>query len=229
MSGVDLGALRAGAAAAMSGGRSADASEMLRRILDLAPDDPAALGMLGVAQVQLGQMVEAERTLSRAASLSPGDIAIRFNLGCARRILGLPGAAAEFEAVLSLNTGHLGAWMNLADLFLEAGAAEAARLAYARAAELAPRIPEPLLGIARAANALQAFDEAEAACRRAIAVVPGFAQAWIALGRAHLGRHRLQDAEAAFRQALGFAGANPDVVAAVRELLVSIGAPVDGQ
>ncbi len=224
MSGVDLGPLRAAAAAAVSGGRAADASHMLERILALVPDDPAALGMLGVVQVQLGQLAEAERTLTRAAALSPGDQAIRFNLGCARRVLDLPGAAAEFEAVLSLNDRHLGAMMNLADLFLEAGAAEAARLAYARAAELAPRIPEPLLGIARAANALQAFEEAEAACRRAIAVVPGFAQAWIALGRAHLGRHRLQDAEAAFRQALGFAGGNPDVIATVRELLVSIGA-----
>lgn len=226
MPGPDAESLRGIATASLSQGLPLAAAEALQRALALAPDDSATLGMLGMVQIQLGRTAEAEATLARAVAVNPRDISSRFNLAYLRRVLGkTAAAAAEFEVVASLDPGHLGAWMNLADLFLEDGQAVAARIAYARAAALAPQIPEPHLGIARAANALEAFAEAEAACRASLETGQGLPHAWLELGRACIGQGRMRDAETALGNALRFSGGNVELEAVARGLLASLTAP----
>lgn len=225
---AEVAALHAAALKAVNAGRPAEAGPLLQRALALRPDDARCLGLLGVLQAQAGRLIEAERSMIRAAALLPKDAGLRFNLGCLHRSMNSPAAVADFEAATRLDPKHLGAWMNLGDLQLQAGQAGAARLAYGRAAELAPEMPEAHFGLALAAQAANCFEEAEAELRRVLRLAQGFAQAWIELGRVRLALRRPRDAEAALRGALRFAGGNAAIVGVVHQLMANVGQATGG-
>lgn len=225
---ADTTKLKTDAMQAMGAGRLPEAGRLLQQALKARPDDAQALGLLGVVQAQGGQVTQAERSMSRAAALAPRDAGLRFNLGCLRRGMNVPAAIGDFEAAAALDPRHLGAWMNLGDLQLQAGNAAAARLAYGRAVALAPDMPEARFGLALAAQAGNAFEEAEAELRRVLRLAQGFAQAWIELGRVRLALHRPRDAEAALRGALRFAGGNAAVTGLAHQLLAGVAATPGG-
>ncbi|WP_235530526.1 tetratricopeptide repeat protein [Sphingomonas sp. Leaf62] len=110
----------------------AGALPMLRRAVELAPQEPAALNYLGYAQVDRGEnVVEATRMLERAHALAPKDPAIADSLGWARFRAGNPtaalplieGAAREAPDDVEINE-HLG------DVYWSAGRRVEARYAW---------------------------------------------------------------------------------------------------
>ena len=62
-------------------GKHAIALQEVERALQLAPRDPSALALRGLAQWQLGEQVQAQDSLRRALRADPGNPALQNNLG----------------------------------------------------------------------------------------------------------------------------------------------------
>ncbi len=126
--------LQRGAALDQSGDWTG-ALPMLRRAVELAPQEPVALNYLGYAQVDHGENVaEATRMLERAHALAPKDPAIADSLGWARYRAGnltaalplIEGAARQAPDDVEINE-HLG------DVYWATGRRVEARYAWAAA------------------------------------------------------------------------------------------------
>lgn len=88
-------------------GKTEEAESLLRRALEIAPNDPKALMEIAQVHVTMHRMADAELELRKAAKLAPKDAAIHFQLG---RVLRKEGkaeeAAAQFQKVAELNGSH---------------------------------------------------------------------------------------------------------------------------
>ena len=69
-------------------GRLAQAEQIYRQILDVAPDQPDALHLLGVVHSQRGDHATAIDYIGRAIRRKPNEAAYHSNLGIACRALG---------------------------------------------------------------------------------------------------------------------------------------------
>jgi Flp pilus assembly protein TadD len=114
----------------------AGALPMLRRAVELAPQEPAALNYLGYAQVDRGENVaDATRMLERAHALAPKDPAIADSLGWARfRAGNLPAALSLIEGAVRQAPDDLEINEHLGDLYWAAGRRVEARYAWSAAA-----------------------------------------------------------------------------------------------
>jgi len=91
-----------------------DAAATLRQILDRAPDQPAALQLLGVATFESGRGDEAVRLMQRAIAAVPDYVEAHYNLANMFLFQGrLAEAEAGFRRTLELDPQHLGARLNL--------------------------------------------------------------------------------------------------------------------
>ena len=114
----------------------AGALPMLRRAVELAPQEPTALNYLGYAQVDRGENIaEATRMLERAHALAPKDPAIADSLGWARfRAGNLPAALPLIEGAVRQAPDDVEINEHLGDLYWAAGRRVEARYAWRAAA-----------------------------------------------------------------------------------------------
>lgn len=121
----------------------AGALPMLRRAVELAPQEPAALNYLGYAQVDRGENVaEATQMLERAHALAPKDPAIADSLGWARfRAGNLAAALPLIEGAVRLAPDDVEINEHLGDLYWAAGRRVEARYAW-RAAAVSAAAPD---------------------------------------------------------------------------------------
>ncbi|WP_288413384.1 tetratricopeptide repeat protein [uncultured Sphingomonas sp.] len=114
----------------------AEALPMLRRAVELAPQEPAALNYLGYAQVDRGENVaDATRMLERAHALAPKDPAIADSLGWARfRAGNLAAALPLIEGAVRQAPDDVEINEHLGDLYWAAGRRVEARYAWSAAA-----------------------------------------------------------------------------------------------
>jgi len=84
-------------------GRTAEATDLFRKVVRLSPEFPEGRNNLGYALIEQGQAAEAVPHLEAAARLSPETADIHYNLGRAFLATGDPGRAAEqFSIALKL-------------------------------------------------------------------------------------------------------------------------------
>lgn len=139
---------------------------------------------------------------ARAAHAArPGDAAPLFRLACLLLERADPEAAALLPA-LERFPGFAPGWAALGGTLLRAGRAEAALLAFARAAAAAPRLAAARRGEAAALAALGRTAEAAEAAARAATLAPEDAEAWFALGSLRQDLGAPQAAAAAYAEAL---------------------------
>ena len=121
----------------------AGALPMLRRAVELAPQEPAALNYLGYAQVDRGENVaEATRMLERAHALAPKDPAIADSLGWAHfRAGNLPASLPLIEGAVRQAPDDVEINEHLGDLYWAAGRRVEARYAW-RAASVSATGPD---------------------------------------------------------------------------------------
>jgi tetratricopeptide (TPR) repeat protein len=99
-----------------------EAEQELNRILKLAPNQAAALNLLGTVRAQQGRLNEAETLLTRAAKLEPGFVAVHMNLAFLYLLKNVPEKTiSELKAVVSLEPNHVEANYKLARLLLARG------------------------------------------------------------------------------------------------------------
>ena len=100
----------------------AEAEKELAAILNSAPNEPAALNLLGTVRAQQGRLNEAEILFSRAARGDNHFVGPHVNLAYLYTLTGQPGKAiSELREVLRLDPGNNDALDRLARLLLTQG------------------------------------------------------------------------------------------------------------
>jgi Flp pilus assembly protein TadD len=102
--------------------RIAEAEQQLNSILKMAPNDAAALNLLGTVRAQQGRLNEAETLLTRAARIDPAFVAVHMNLAFLYLLRNTPEKTiVELKEVVNLEPGNIEANYKLARLLLSRG------------------------------------------------------------------------------------------------------------
>ncbi|SMF43501.1 Tetratricopeptide (TPR) repeat [Azospirillum oryzae] len=154
-------------------GQLAAAARIYRRILEIAPDQPDALHLLGLVARRAGQWAAALRLIARALRIDPAMAETRLNLGNLLRDRGhAAGAVATYARAIALRPDFTAAYENLGGL--QRGLARLADAEHAcrRAVKLAPAGVEGHAGLANVLQERDALPDAVAAYARALALDP---------------------------------------------------------
>jgi len=134
--------------------------------VSIAPNDPEALSLLGLALTHSGRVTDGIALLRRAVGMNPQLLALRFNLVDGLEATGEFGEAiGALHVILEADAGSVRAWLKAGDIAVAQRDLDGAALAWQRARDLQPDAAEPVvrlarlaLGRARPADALRALD-----------------------------------------------------------------------
>ncbi len=196
-------------------GRLADAEPLYKQALNLNPEHPDALHLLGVLCSQTGRHEEAIEQIGQAIAVKDSPI-FHNNLGMAYKNTGrFAEAEASFRRALALKADDPGAHFNLGCILGDSDRLEEAVAEFKRATELAPGYAEAFLHLGNALRDLKKPDDAIDAYRAALAINPDYAEACNNLAVTLKGQDKLDEAAALFEQAVKI---RPDFVVAWRSL-----------
>jgi tetratricopeptide (TPR) repeat protein len=190
------------AQAAEQGGRLAEAEQLYRGVLKLAPAHAEAHAALGFLALRGGRADLSQSFLAKARALEPrlGDRFTRKAEALARERRWAEAADA-WQRALAIHPGDAGALIGLAEALSTLGRAEAVQAAE----DAAARAPDHAALQLRAAGVLAesgVLGKAAAVAERAQAVAPHETAAPLRLGQIRRDQGRLTEASALFRQAL---------------------------
>lgn len=124
-------------------GKSEQAINHFRLVLDTHPDFAPALNGLGNALYAQGELSGAEQALRRALQVQPGNPQHHNNLGNVLRERGLPEQALPFyRQALSLQPGYAEAAFNLGVVLKELNRDEEARACFQQLLTIHPQYPQ---------------------------------------------------------------------------------------
>ncbi|MDP4024942.1 tetratricopeptide repeat protein [Methylobacterium sp. NEAU 140] len=119
--------------------RPVEAVRMIRRAIEIEPDDPGMHSNLGNVFLELDRPHYALQAYQTAIVLDPGNIDARNNLGVALRAMRLVDEAERaYREAIDLDPHHREAWDNLGRLLAGSGRIEEAITCHAKALELEP-------------------------------------------------------------------------------------------
>lgn len=120
-------------------GRWQEAEKSYLELLQIEPDHPDAMHLLGVLAFQRGRQRQAIEHIERAIAIRPGTAEYHNNLAAAYRADGqLDRAVENYRRALEIKPGYSDAHNNLGNVLQQRGEANAARASYRRAMELNP-------------------------------------------------------------------------------------------
>lgn len=197
-------------------GAVAEATEVYRQLLPLAPDHPEVLRLYGLACTQSGKPTQGLAYLEKAIRLAPQHPLAHLHHGVALMALHRHREAVNaFRQSARLNHTDPAPRLNLSAALLELGRVdEALRLAQ-KVTEMAPQMAEGWNNVGLSLLKLSRTAPARAAFTKAVQLRPSFAEAWLNLGKAEKDLGRLQEAEVAYLTALKH---QPDLVGAAVNL-----------
>lgn len=200
-------------------GRLAEAEEICRKILAVAPGHPIVLHFLGVLAIQAKRYDAAIDWLRRAIKIVPGDIEARFNLAIALNAAGRSAEAVDnYRLVIAGVPTHADAHYNMAVALHALGRFEEATSSYREAIVQRPDFAEAHGNLGALLQQRGDIGEAVASFQAAIMSAPANADAHFNLANAHKEQGRLDDAIAGYEHALAI---NPDFAAALDNLGVA--------
>ncbi len=162
------------AEACLRAGDYAAAIRICRSILDHEPDDPEALGLLGVLAGMTGRPEAALQHLQRACELRPGNPGLINNLALAYMNTGdLAAAERHLKACLRRHPGYAPGWYTLAIVKRRQDDIDSAVSAYERVLSLNPRHAEAWANLAQLRERLNQLQLASEAVERSLAIDPG--------------------------------------------------------
>ena len=199
--------------------RVAVAEQVLRRLLERAPNDVEALGSLADLCRDSGRLAEADVLYGRALAQTPGQLHLHFLRAEVRLDLGdVAGAEADTAAIEAMAPLSFAALYPRARLLLLDGNADGALAAFEAAGKLIPTHPGTLLYGGVAAYAAGRVNLAEDWLLRALKEMPDNAQARLILGAIRFAEQRYAEAEQYLRPLRAQLPGNP----APRRLLAAV-------
>lgn len=184
-------------------GRLAQAETLYRQILQVDPENPEALQMLGLVFHQTGNQGTAIQFMERALAIRPSDPAFHNNLGNAFAAEGRTDEAiARYERAIALKPNYAEAHSNLANMLKKCGRLDEAVTRYKRAIALNNHSAETHNNLANALAVQAQLDQAVVHYERAIALKPQYAEMYNNLGNALSALGRIEDAIARYEQAI---------------------------
>ena len=184
-------------------GRLIEAEQAYRQALELSPDHPDTLHLLGLVHYRLNRIPEALGFLHAAIERQSSSPIYWFNFGVVSQKAGRSQEAiAAYQKAVALNPRYVEAYGNLGNVFRDCGDLTGAVLAYQQALRLNSSQPDTHnnLGVARKEQGH--IEDAIASYRRALELKPTHAEALNNLGLALMEVGTLHDAVASFQQAL---------------------------
>ena len=184
-------------------GRLPEAEQIYRRILELSPEEPDTLHLLGLLLFQRGRPLEGEPMVLRAIELKPRSPQAYGNLGTMYQASGRgPDAEIMFRKALELSPDYVEARYNLG-LILQSREAYAESVAeLGRAIERRPLYAEAWNNLGLARRGLKDEAAAAQAFRRSAVLDPGVPQAYYNVGLVESGFGRPVAAAAGYRRTL---------------------------
>ena len=176
-------------------GRLVEAEQAYRQALDLAPQHPEALHLLGLVNYRLNRLPEALEYLQAAVDRQSTSPIYWFNLGVVSQRAGRAREAVKaYETSIRLNPRSAEAYGNLGNVLRDSGNVAEAVAAYQHALELNPSHADTHnnLGVAQKDQGL--VDEAMASYRRALTLkeaITSFEKALSIMPGYHTARYNL--------------------------------------
>lgn len=172
-------------------------------LLQINPENPAALHMRGVVCYQRGELESALRYLNTALHIHSGDAAALSNKGLVLRGLKRPvEAVSAYDAALQLQPAFAQAWANRGNALRDLDRSNEAVDSYRQACNLQPEFVSALHGLGLALGDLRQWAEAIAAFDAALMRKPDFFVAWLDRGNALRELEQPEQALASYDQAL---------------------------
>lgn len=156
-----------------------------RTALELRPNQPDAIHVLGVVAWRTGRLAEAAQLIRATVALAPNYAEAHRNLGIVLQEIGQPGnAIACFRRATELQPTMADAHFHLATLLREKGDLDAALSIYQRVIALVPDHAEALNDLGAALKERGRLPEAIECFRRALAARPDYVVALVNLAGA---------------------------------------------
>jgi len=189
-----------------SEGRLIEAQAVCHQLLQVQPNSPEVIHLLGVIAHQSGKLGEAIEHVKRATKLAPQIALYHANLGEMLRLAGCPELAAEeARRALEIEPRFPAALSNLGVALYELKDYEEAARNQRKAIAVNPDFAEAHSNLGNALHALRRFDESAAAYRRAIELDANYADAWANLGTTLHHSGEFDEGMAALRRATALA------------------------
>jgi tetratricopeptide (TPR) repeat protein len=166
-------------------GRRGEVENVCLKVLEVEPENPQALHLIGVLAHLAGKQGIALALIEKAVRGAPRDAQFRYNLGVVYGVLKRPGAALnEYREAVALNPRHGTAWGNLGNVALELDRFDEAVAAYDEALRVDPRDVNAALARAITLYAARRLEAAGWAFAQALQMAPD--QARVHWEHAHL-------------------------------------------
>lgn len=205
-------------------GQHAEAAELVRRAVNLRPEDAALQLNLGNALKALGQIDDAIEQFRNALTLAPTFPMAHYNLGNAYASVGRHEDAADaFEKSLRLQPNDASSHNNLGNALHALGRHTEAIASFQRALELRPGHAGALNNMGMSLNALERADEAIRHFQAALAAEPRFVAAHFNLANTLDATGRHEEAVASFQAALALQPNLPPTIFGLGNALAALG------
>ncbi len=170
------------------------AERSLTNVLNLAPDEPDAVRLLGMVVQRLGKHVKAIECFRRVLAMCPEDSDLRIGLGISLFEQGeADEALTHFRQACRLEADSTSAWFNLGEALGRQAHTNEAVAALRRALELDPAHISARLSLARAQANLGQVDAAVAEFREVLRREPANAEGWFGLSNLNVVRFDTAD------------------------------------
>lgn len=201
-------------------GKLDDAEVLYRQVLDIAPDNPEALHLLGVAAHQRGHNPMAVELIAKAIKLAPGNPVYYGNLAEAQKAMGKPDkAAATLVKAIKLNPGWAEAYNELGVITIKMNKLGKAIQQIRKAIKLKPDFAEAHNNLGIIFLRQNKLDRAQQAFESALAINPDYPEAHNNLGTVLRDLGRPEEAVAHYHQALA---QHPDYASAYNNLGIAL-------
>ncbi|AIE87749.1 tetratricopeptide repeat protein [Fimbriimonas ginsengisoli] len=160
-------------------GKTPEAEQAYRRVLELSPNDLDALNNLGLLLFRGGKFEEATTLFDKLSGLNPSSIAAKVNLGSAAANAGQTAKAiAAWKEVIRAEPSRAAIRLQLANALWEQGDVDGARYHYLQILAGNKDNPEALNGIGLCHLKANKLPQAEAAFRSAVEAKPNYIAAY---------------------------------------------------
>jgi tetratricopeptide (TPR) repeat protein len=178
------------------------AAQLYRAALQMQPNQPDALHLLGALEADRGHDQLAIDLIERALRANPGLVEARLNLGASlRRLKRFEEALASYDEALKMRPDFADAHFNRGNILQDLKRFDEACASYMSATALQPDFAEAFNNCGSIYWKAARFDEAWHCYDKVVALRPGYATGWVNLGSACEKLGRTEEALSCYHRA----------------------------